>query len=173
MFVIISLQKIGGQYNEKLVEINGLSTDEKPLKKIGNILIKNGSTFLEIDTGKKYKFDSENKKWYEVDSKIVSSGGEYQAVEKLEVKLRNNYYTKNEVNATIIGVITPTGVVNSVSDLKEVVSPQVGDIYKVDDTNKNYGFDGTNWQPVVSNAEILNMISPLEDSTTWGTFTKD
>lgn len=79
MFVIISLQKIGGQYNEKLVEINGLSTDEKPLKKIGNILIKNGSTFLEIDTGKKYKFDSENKKWYEVDSKIISSGGEYQA----------------------------------------------------------------------------------------------
>ena len=62
VFTIISLQKIGGQYNEKFVEINGLSTDEKPLENIGNILIKNGSTFLEIDTGKKYKFDAENKK---------------------------------------------------------------------------------------------------------------
>lgn len=95
-----------------------------------------------------------------------------EAVEKLEVKIRDNYYTKNEVNALTIGVVTPTGVVNSVSDLKEVASPQVGDIYRVDDANRNYGFDGANWQPVVTNAEILNRLSPLEDSTTWGTFTK-
>ena len=75
VFTIISLQKIGGQYNEKFVEINGLSTDEKPLENIGNILIKNGSTFLEIDTGKKYKFDAENKKWYKCNTDTFSGGG--------------------------------------------------------------------------------------------------
>ena len=37
----------------------GLSTDEKPTD------AKNGSTFLEIDTGNTFKFDEEGKNWYE------------------------------------------------------------------------------------------------------------
>ena len=41
---------------EKIYEFRGLSTDEKPTKRVGN-----GSTFIEIDTGKIFMFDEKNK----------------------------------------------------------------------------------------------------------------
>ena len=44
-----------------LVEMRGLSTDEKPI-----LSIENGSAFIEIDTGKVYLFDLENKQWKEI-----------------------------------------------------------------------------------------------------------
>nr|DAN12824.1 MAG TPA: hypothetical protein [Caudoviricetes sp.] len=39
----------------------GRSIDAKPINNV-----KNGSLFKEIDTGRKYCFDAENKKWYEM-----------------------------------------------------------------------------------------------------------
>ena len=42
--------------NEKTYEFGGLSTDEKPVEKVGN-----GSVFIEIDTGKVFMFDEQNK----------------------------------------------------------------------------------------------------------------
>lgn len=45
----------------KTYEFRGLSTDEKPVEKVGN-----GSIFFEMDTGKLYMFDAENKKWREI-----------------------------------------------------------------------------------------------------------
>ena len=47
------------------VELRGLSTDEKPIK-IGEQIIENGSTFIEIDTGKIYLYDLENEEWKEI-----------------------------------------------------------------------------------------------------------
>ena len=47
--------------NEKTYEFRGLSTDEKPVEKIGN-----GSVFIEIDTGKVFIFDEQNKTWREL-----------------------------------------------------------------------------------------------------------
>ena len=47
--------------NEKTYEFRGLSTDEKPVEKIGN-----GSVFIEIDTGKVFMFDEQNKVWKEI-----------------------------------------------------------------------------------------------------------
>lgn len=44
-----------------VVEIFGLSTDEKPLLEKEY----NGSTYLEIDTGKRFSYDAENKTWIE------------------------------------------------------------------------------------------------------------
>ena len=44
--------------NTNYSEWNGLSTDPKPLKGIGN-----GSRFFELDTQWIYKFDEENKVW--------------------------------------------------------------------------------------------------------------
>ena len=41
-------------------EYNGLSTDTKPTDGV-----RNGSVFIEIDTGKRYLFDEENKEWNE------------------------------------------------------------------------------------------------------------
>lgn len=47
----------------------GLSSDEKPMD------AKNGSTFLEIDTGNIFKFDEEGKNWYEQPQSGGGSGG--------------------------------------------------------------------------------------------------
>lgn len=49
----------------KSLEFRGLSTDTKPLT-IGDKDINNGSTFIEMDTGKIYLFDLENKQWKEI-----------------------------------------------------------------------------------------------------------
>ena len=48
------------------VELRGLSTDTKPTE-ISNKTIDNGSTFIEIDTGKIYFYDLENEEWKEVE----------------------------------------------------------------------------------------------------------
>ena len=42
--------------NEKTYEFRGLSTDEKPIERVGN-----GSIFIEMDTGKVFIFDEQNK----------------------------------------------------------------------------------------------------------------
>jgi len=46
-------------------ELRGLSTDTKPTT-IGDKEIGNGSVFVEIDTGKIYFYDAENKIWKEI-----------------------------------------------------------------------------------------------------------
>lgn len=43
--------------NDDLIQIVGLSTDEKPI--LSNLA--NGSLFLEMDTGKTFCFDAEHK----------------------------------------------------------------------------------------------------------------
>ena len=43
----------------KAEEYRGLSTDTKPTEGVTT-----GSEFLEIDTGKRFCFDAENKTWY-------------------------------------------------------------------------------------------------------------
>ena len=48
-----------GMY-KRYVEGNCLSTDEKPIENIAN-----GSILMEMDTGKLYMFDEENKTWKE------------------------------------------------------------------------------------------------------------
>ena len=45
-------------------ELRGLSTDEKPTE-IDDKKINNGSTFIEIDTGKIFFYDAENEEWKE------------------------------------------------------------------------------------------------------------
>lgn len=46
-------------------ELRGLSTDEKPTEINGKV-IDNGSTFVEIDTGKVYLYDLDGETWNEV-----------------------------------------------------------------------------------------------------------
>lgn len=57
---MISYLKKAGQNERPVHDIVGLSTDTKPLDAI------NGSTFYEIDTGKRYLFDEEGAEWCEV-----------------------------------------------------------------------------------------------------------
>ena len=49
--------------DQQTFDLRGLSTDTKPtdVKYIGN-----GSTFIEIDTGKVFLFDAEHKIWKEM-----------------------------------------------------------------------------------------------------------
>lgn len=48
-----------------LVELRGLEDDTKPTT-IQNGIIENGSSFIEIDTGKLFMYDLENETWHEV-----------------------------------------------------------------------------------------------------------
>lgn len=59
--------KIKGNDRYILVELRGLSTDTKPTVYDEEIdsYIDNGSTFIEIDTGKIYFYDLENEQWNE------------------------------------------------------------------------------------------------------------
>lgn len=50
-----------------LVELRGLSDDEKPTTINGGEIL-NGSSFIEIDTGDIYLYDGENTEWYNVTS---------------------------------------------------------------------------------------------------------
>lgn len=45
--------------NPRASSFVGLSTDKKPLD------VENGASFREINTGKVFRFDKENKIWYE------------------------------------------------------------------------------------------------------------
>jgi len=71
MEIMISLydvrnNKIEPDETKITVELRGLSTDTKPTE-INNKAIDNGSTFIEIDTGKIYFYDLENQEWKEVE----------------------------------------------------------------------------------------------------------
>lgn len=72
---MVTLQKIGGSMNRDVLEITGLSTDEKPIEFIGTTYITNGSTFEEINTGNKYKYNEADKNWIKQPSSGSGSGG--------------------------------------------------------------------------------------------------
>lgn len=61
----IERNKITPNDNVILTELRGLSTDEKPTE-INGKTIDNGSTFIEINTGKIFLYDLENEQWNEV-----------------------------------------------------------------------------------------------------------
>ena len=63
---MITLSKQGNVTSNKVLSIDGLSTDTKPTKTVDNAPIGNGSTFYEMDTKKCFKFDEENKTWWPV-----------------------------------------------------------------------------------------------------------
>jgi hypothetical protein len=48
-------------YNDFIHDVRCLSTDTKPTEGI-----KNGSTCIEMDTGKMYVYDAEGEQWYEM-----------------------------------------------------------------------------------------------------------
>ena len=47
--------------NEKTYEYHGLSTDEKPIKGVGN-----GSVYFEMDTSKVFMFNADDQVWIEL-----------------------------------------------------------------------------------------------------------
>jgi len=62
----ITMAKIGEHTNAPVLELRGLSSDIKPTDFVGDARVVNGSVFIEMDTGKGFFFDEQNKKWEEV-----------------------------------------------------------------------------------------------------------
>lgn len=56
---MITLKRASYSTVDRTSSFSGRSIDVKPLN------VKNGSEYLEIDTGRTYVFDEENKKWIE------------------------------------------------------------------------------------------------------------
>ena len=63
----INREKTGENKKEDFVlaELRGLSTDAKPTEIKGQG-IENGSSFIEINTGKFYLYDRDNEQWKEI-----------------------------------------------------------------------------------------------------------
>ena len=60
----ISIRAVNGtNQNTADFSFSGLSTDTKPTGSYDNLLIKNGSSFLEMDTSMVYFYDETNKAW--------------------------------------------------------------------------------------------------------------
>lgn len=58
-------REVKGEVEAINVELRGLSTDTKPTE-VNEREVGNGSTFIEIDTGKIFFCDAENEEWKEV-----------------------------------------------------------------------------------------------------------
>ena len=65
MITIFRKYDVSTSGNERELELIGLSTDTKPITLDGKD-IANGTTFIEIDTGKIYLYDAENEQWKEM-----------------------------------------------------------------------------------------------------------
>lgn len=72
--------KIVGDNRYILVELRGLSTDEKPIMYDEEIdsYIDNGSIFIEMDTGKIYFYDLDNEEWLEFGGETEEQAEEQQ-----------------------------------------------------------------------------------------------
>lgn len=63
---MVTIGKIGQNTNSRTLELYGESTDTKPTDFIDGVQVINGSAFIEIDTGKGFLFDEQNRIWREV-----------------------------------------------------------------------------------------------------------
>ena len=63
---MITLNKYADRPNRSYMELYGLSTDEKPIKKFENTFIGNASTFYCMDSKEAFIYDEENHRWLEV-----------------------------------------------------------------------------------------------------------
>lgn len=50
---------------EQPMSLCGKTADEKPVGEYGNVKIRNGSTFYDMDTGKVYMYDEAGQVWIE------------------------------------------------------------------------------------------------------------
>ena len=118
-----TMSKYGSNTNRPLSEIVGLSTDTKPTDSIEGIKIQNGSSFRELDTGKRFLFDAENTTWNEVSSggggggstlieKSITENGIYNASDdnadgysKVAVDVPNTYTAQDEGKVVNNGVL--------------------------------------------------------------------
>ena len=117
-----TLRKYGAKYNTTFCSLCGLSTDTKPTGDFDGVGIANGSEFIEMDTGKKFKYDAESSVWNEVSSggggsttlieKSIAANGEYNASDdsadgysKVTVDVANSYTQADEGKVVSSGAL--------------------------------------------------------------------
>jgi len=99
----------GSNTNRPLSEIVGLSTDTKPTDSIEGIKIQNGSSFRELDTGKKFLFDAENTTWNEVSSGGGGGGGSTLIEKSISANGTYNASSDNADGYSKVTVDIPSG----------------------------------------------------------------
>ena len=103
--MITVLEEIVSNYvssNDKLYRFQGLSTDEKPTGTYGGVGIENGSSFLEMDTGKTYYYDEQHTEW------VTGNGGggggtTYTAGENIQISDQNVISATDTTYSAFVG----------------------------------------------------------------------
>ena len=77
----------------------------------------------------------------------------------------SGYYTKEEVDAKVAGVLSYKGTVATVEELDAIEAPAVGDVYHVTADKGEYAFNGTEWEALGSEVD-LSAYAKTADVTT-------
>ena len=122
--------------SRELFRFAGLASDIKPVTEYNNILIRNGSTFIEIDTGKEYLYDEEGGKWSaQAGASRNASSGSIDLSAALDAAIAS------QVNNTRVLSLTETQLASG-SVIEAVGVPEyVGDVTQY----AAYGITETGW----------------------------
>lgn len=63
MITIRNQEKVQDRLDMTMLELRGLSTDEKPINKYKTLNIANGSIFIEMDTEEIFFYDEQTSVW--------------------------------------------------------------------------------------------------------------
>lgn len=128
----------GEKYNINVLNIDGLSTDTKPIttfieygndgREIGRIGIPNGSLYTEIDTGDTYMYDRDNAAWHKVSLGSGGGGG-----------TQGGIVLVGETTTQLVDNATTNPI--TVDGQSYTAQPNDAVIYG----NKEFLFDGTKW----------------------------
>lgn len=94
---MITVIKQGNVYNRRVISLEGLSTDIKPIEyfvetdsdgvEVAKVHIENGSIFTEIDTGDTYMYDIDNAIWHKVSLNGGNVDGHFVAGANINITL--------------------------------------------------------------------------------------
>lgn len=122
--------------SRELFTLAGLSSDAKPVTEYKGILIRNGSTFIEIDTGKAYMYDEEGGKW-----SAQAGGSGKTSSGSMDLSAALDAAIASQVNNTRVLSLTETQLASG-SVIEAVGVPAyVGDVTQY----AAYGISETGW----------------------------
>ena len=104
---MITLYRPANYTNPRAPEFTGRSIDTKPID------VENGAEFTEIDTGRTYKFDAENKAWIEVKGGATDTNNMKKTVYDPTNVVAEAGGIADYVSGTISGLVPDTRTINS------------------------------------------------------------
>lgn len=91
--------------------------------------------------------------------------GDYQPAG--DYALAGNVYTKEEIDAKLVGAMSYKGSVETVADLPE--SANVGDMYDVKENGQNYAWNGEGWDGLGGSIDLSGLLTKDEAAKTYAT----